>query len=164
MTPDYLWLLATQILDLAEQSLDPDDTEQDAPDRVFIAHGQPVVEFCEGPGTLVVWYDTISTRQVGRSDAMQKQLVITFFIDLWRCWPVGQNLPPSVEVIEEAVRLQHIDVWCLVNGVQQGFDQIVGCELVQFQEVRTLGPLGGVAGWRMPVTVGLSGYTASLPS
>lgn len=163
MTPDYLWQLATDIIDLAEQSLDPDLTEQDPPGRVFVHHGQPVIEFCD-TGTLCVWYDRIETRQVGRSDAHQKQLIVTFFIDLWRCWPVGNNIPPSLETIEEAVRLQHIDVWCLVNGVQRGFDGTVGCELVQYQEVRALGPLGGMAGWRMPVTVGLTGVPPSLPS
>ena len=159
MKHDYLWLLASRFMDLAEDSLAPALTEQDLPGRRFINHGQPVVEFCE-TGTLAIWYDTITTRQVGRNDAMQKQLVSTFFIDLWRCWPVGNNIPPTLEVVEDAVRLLQIDVWCLVNGVQKGFDHVVGCELVQFQEIRSLGPLGGMAGWRMPVTVGLTGHLA----
>lgn len=156
MQPDYLWRLAANLLALADDSLDPALTGQDVPGRQFIHHGQPVIEFCE-TGTLAVWYDAISTRQVGRSDAMQRQLVATFSIDLWRCWPIGNNIPPSLETVEEAVRLLHTDVWCLVNGVQRGFDGLTGCELVQFQEVRSLGPLGGMAGWRMPITVGLTG-------
>jgi hypothetical protein len=55
----------------------------------------------------------------------------------------------------------HIDAWCLVNGIQENLSRVVGCELVQYQEVRTLGPLGGMAGWRMPVTVGLNGVIPS---
>lgn len=156
MQKDYIWLLSQQLLALAESALDPAITGQDLPGRRFVHHGQPVVEFCE-TGTLALWHDPIQTRQVGRSDANQVQLVTTFFIDVWRCWPVGNNIPPSLERIQDAVRMLHIDVWCLINGIQKGFSDLSGCELVQYQEVRSLGPLGGMSGWRMPVTVGLSG-------
>jgi len=158
---DYLWLVAKQLLSLSEKSLDPTITGSDLPGRRFVHHGQPVVEFCE-TGTLTVWHDSLETRQVGRNDANQVQLVTTFFVDIWRCWPVGNNVAPSLERIEEAVRLLHIDVWCLVNGVQKGFSKLAGCELVQYQEVRTLGPLGGMSGWRMPLTVGLTGVAPLL--
>lgn len=161
LNPDYLWQISTEILSLAEQAIAPEITERDLPGRRFVHHGQPVVEFCD-TGTLCVWHDFIESRQVGRRDAPQLQLVTTFVIDLWRCWPVGTNIAPSLEVIEDAVQMLHNDAWCLINGFQGGFKELTGCELVQYQEMRTLGPLGGMAGWRLPVTVGLTGYSPML--
>jgi|688.fasta_scaffold01756_14 hypothetical protein len=160
MAPDYLWRLAEDLLVLAEDALDPTRTGIDLPDVRYVHHGQPVVEFCDG-GVLSLWHDVIQTRQVGRNDAGQTQLVVTFFIDIWRCWPIGTHIPPSLETIQDAVKMLHIDAWCLVNGIQENLSRVVGCELVQYQEVRTLGPLGGMAGWRMPVTVGLNGVIPS---
>lgn len=160
MNETYLWDLSQRLLKLAEKAIDPIRTKQDLPGRRLIHHGQPVVEFCD-TGILALWHNPIETRQVGRRDAPQLQVVTTFSIDLWRCWPVGNNIPPSVERIEEAVRLLHIDAWCLVDGIQNGLSDFANCELVQYQEVRALGPLGGMAGWRFPVTIGLSG---KLPS
>jgi hypothetical protein len=153
---DYVWLLSEQLLELAEKSLDPTLTGQDLPGRRFIHHGQPVVEFCE-TGTLSIWHDRFTSRQIGRRDAPQLLLTTTFFVDVWRCWPVGNNIPPSLERIQDAVRMLHIDVWCLINGLQKGFSKIAGCEHIEYEDVTSLGPLGGMAGWRMPVTVGLPG-------
>jgi hypothetical protein len=156
MQTDYLWRLSQELFHLTVHSLDPSRTGQEVPERRFISHGQPTVEFCEG-GTLALWHNPIETRQVSRTDALQLQLVTTFNIDLWRCWPVGSNFPPSPESIEDAVRLLQIDAIALIEGLQDGLETFASCELVQYQEVRALGPLGGMAGWRVPVTIGLSG-------
>ena len=161
MNPTYIWELSQELFDIAVAAVAPERTGQDVPDRRFIHHGQPVVEFCEG-GTMALWHTPIEFRQIGRYDAPQIQTVTTFNIDLWRCWPIGNNVPPSLERIEDAVRLLQIDAWCLIEGMQTGLAPLAACELVQFQEVRALGPLGGMAGWRMPITIGLSGKTPSL--
>lgn len=161
MKPDYLWQLSQTLFGVVQESLDPQYTGQEIPERRFVSHGQPTVEFCDG-GTLALWHTPIETRQVGRRDAPQLQLVTTFNIDLWRCWPVGNNFPPSPETIETAVRMLQVDVVCLLDGLHQRLAKFASCELVQYQEVRALGPLGGMAGWRVPVTVGLSGVDVSL--
>jgi hypothetical protein len=161
VTPDYLWRIAEQLMDAAETSLDPTITGIDLPGRRFIHHGQPVVEFCE-TGTMAVWHDSLATRQIGRNDAPQVQLSTFFFVDIWRCWPVGNNVPPSLERIEDAVRILYVDAWCLVNGMQNALRDIASCEMIQYQEMRALMPMGGMAGWRLPMNIGLSGATPLL--
>lgn len=162
MTPDYLWRIAQQLMDAAEDALDPSITEIDLPGRRFIHHGQPVVEFCE-TGTMAVWHDSLATRQIGRNDAPQVQVSTFFFVDVWRCWPVGNNIPPSLERIEDAVRILYVDAWCLLNGMQRRLQDIAGCEMIQYQEMRALMPMGGMAGWRLPINIGLSGVSPLLP-
>jgi len=157
----YIWDLSQSLFGLAEKAIDPTRTGQDLPGRRLIHHGQPPVEFCD-TGMLALWHTPIETRQVGRRDANQLQLVTTFNVELWRCWPVGSNMPPSLERIENAVRMLHIDIWCLIEGLQEGLTEFANCELVQYQEIRSLGPLGGMAGWRVPITIGLSGKTPLL--
>jgi hypothetical protein len=156
MTSDYLWRIAKQLMVASEQSLDPTITGIDLPGRRFIHHGQPVVEFCE-TGTLSVWHDSLNTRQIGRNDAPQIQISTFFFVDVWRCWPVGNNIAPSLEKIEDAVKILHVDAWCLLNGMQKRLQGLTGCEMIQYQEMRALVPLGGMAGWRLPIQIGLSG-------
>jgi hypothetical protein len=154
----YIWDLSRWLLGLAEKAIDPTRTGIDLPGRRFLFHGQPPIEFCD-TGTLALWHTPIETRQIGRNDALQLQLVTTFNVELWRCWPVGNNVAPSLERVEDAVKMLHTDVWCLLEGLQESLAQFASCELVQYQEVRALGPLGGMAGWRVPITIGLSGKT-----
>jgi hypothetical protein len=161
MNPGYLWELSTELLKAALWAVDPSRTGRDLPGRQFIHHGQPVIDFCD-TGTLALWHTPIETRQVGRRDAPQVQIVTTFNIELWRCWPVGNNMAPSLSALEDATKMLQTDVWCLITGLQHRLATIASCELLQYQEVRALGPLGGMAGWRVPITLGLSGNTPSL--
>lgn len=156
MDNTYFWNVSQELFALAEQAIDPQRTGHDLPGRRFIHHGQPVVEFCE-TGTMALWHQPIEFRQVGRREAQQTLTTTTFHIDLWRCWPMGGNAPPSVEQIEDAVEGLQVDGWCLLTGVQDGFKRITSCETVVFETLQALGPLGGMAGWRMSVLVGLSG-------
>lgn len=161
MGSEYLWELSQEFFELAEAALDPQRTGQDLPGKRLIHHNQPVVEFCE-TGTLAVWHGPIEFQQFGLRDAPQLLNVSTFNIEVWRCWPAGNVNPPSVEALEDATRAVNIDGWCLLTGVQAGIDRITSCESVTFQTMRVMGPLGGMAGWKLSLTVGLSGRVPPL--
>ena len=144
-----LWTLAEETLAECEQLLAQTVTRRTLPERRYVSHGQPPVEDCDG--VLVVWLPQVETRQVAARDAGQTMRVAGLAIDVWRCWPTGDTHPPKVSDLSEAALTLVDDVDRLTEGLA-GFlaDR---CASVEWRAAQPLGPLGGLAGWRLQVGV-----------
>lgn len=143
--------LAADVLAECERLLDPNVTGRSLPARRYVSHGQPPVEFCDG--LLAVWYGPMETRQVGENDAGQTLRVVELAIDVWRCWPVGDERIPDAEVLSKAAGVAADDL----DRLSLGLTAFVAsrCGVVAWRPAVSLGPLGGMAGWRLAVRLSL---------
>lgn len=144
-----LYELAEDVLAECEQLLDQTVTGRDLPERRYVSHGQPPVEDCDG--VLVVWWANVDTRQIGIREADQTVRVAGLVVDVWRCWPTGDTHPPTVAELSEASLTLADDVDRLTSGLAL----FLGgrCGPVEWSPAQPLGPLGGLAGWRIQVNV-----------
>lgn len=143
--------LAADVLAECELLLDPNVTGRSLPARRYVSHGQPPVEFCDG--LLSVWYPTMETRQIGDSDAGQTQRVVELAVDVWRCWPVGDERIPDAEVLSKAAGVAADDLDRLSLGLSSYLAP--RCGVVGWRPALSLGPSGGMAGWRLGVRLSL---------
>lgn len=119
------------------------------PERRYVSHGQPPVESCDG--LLAVWFGQVETRQVGPRDADVTRRVALLCVDVWRCWPTGDTQAPTVAELTQASRVAADDVDRLTAGL--GVWLADECGPVEWRPALPLGPQGGLAGWRLQVTV-----------
>jgi len=146
-----LYELAGDVLAECERLLGQTVTGRDLPERRYVSHGQPPVEDCDG--VLAVWLPQVETRQVGSSDAMVTRRVVSLAVDVWRCWPTGDAHPPEVRDLSEASLVLADDVDRLTAGLALFLGE--RCGPVEWRAAQPLGPLGGLAGWRLQVGVGV---------
>lgn len=167
MGATYIGDLLEALRDEALAALDPTRTGHPAPSRVFVSHGAPAVDVCEDDGLLAVYVDVVPhlhPRQRGRGPG--GCLVVPTMravVELWRCHPTMQHdgSPWGVGVYEDAALDLAADLWCLLVGLYTswlGGALTPGqpCEQVEFGAASPLGPSGGAAGWKVPITYTLS--------
>lgn len=135
----------------AEHLLSPSATGRNALARRYVSHGEPAVEVCDG--VLAVWTGPIDTKQVGTANAGVTQRSATVCVDVWRCWPTGDTQPPTVKALEAATLGLADDVDRLTLGLSTWLS--CQCESVSWRPATPLGPMGGMAGWRLQIAVGL---------
>ena len=171
MGAGYLDTLAHDLLDAALDGLAVGRTGVATPTRVYVAHGEPAVDICTGEanGQLTVHAEPAgSVIHVGAPEApriprtLLVQPVATFVIQVWRChvaFTDDGNIP-SADVLDDAASMLLTDLWCLLTQVydeaRDGTLFSVDCMRVTIGDTEALGPLGGAAGWAVPVTVALS--------
>ena len=143
--------LAADTLDEATRLLDPNVTGRDLPARRYVSHGQPPVEFCDG--LLAVWLGPLDTAQVGPAVAHQTRRVITLSVDVWRCWPTGDSKPVGPDDLSKVSLALADDLDRLSLGLSGWL--AARCGPVTFSPAQSLGPNGGMAGWRLSVQVGI---------
>lgn len=133
---------------------------EDAPERRYVAHGLPVADCDQLTVHLVRLVPRLleDPRQ-GRCTILHQAVMET---RLWRCWPTGtEKVPtPSAAVIGDAARQLAADGWALWKGltrawVEGAWPEGVPCKQVKWGTLEPLTPQGGLAGWRLDVTVQL---------
>jgi hypothetical protein len=144
-----IYELQDAILAECEALLSPSLTGRSIPARRYVSHGQPPVESCDG--LLAVWSSSLETRQIGRSDIDITHRVILLNVDIWRCWPTGDSQPPTLDELTNASLMVCDDVDRLTKGL--GVYLAEYCGPVEWRPALPVGPLGGMAGWRITVMV-----------
>jgi len=143
--------LAADTLEEATRLLDPNVTGRSLPARRYVSHGQPPVEFCDG--LLAVWLGPLDTVQVGQAVGHQTRRVITMSVDVWRCWPTGDSHPVPPEDLSNVSLMLADDLDRLTVGLSGWLSS--RCGPVSWSPAQSLGPNGGMAGWRLSVGVGI---------
>ena len=146
-----LWTLGEDTLAECEALLAQTVTQRSLPERRYVSPGQPPVEDCDG--VLVVWFPQVETRQVSARNAGVTMRLASLAVDVWRCWPTGDSHPPTVEALSEATLVLLDDVDRLTAGLAEWLGE--RCGTVEWRAAQPLGPLGGLAGWRLQVGVSL---------
>lgn len=168
MGASYLGDMLEAVRDAAEDGLDPARTGHALPNHVLVTQNAPAVDLCTDDGVLAVYVwraPHIHPRTVAR---MPSTCLVTvtaeLVIELWRCVPTLDdegNPRPDVDYENSALDLA-TDLWCMLTHLYvawQDGDLGAPCKAVTFGAVQPLGPSGGVAGWRIPLTVHLSDAT-----
>lgn len=165
MGVSYLGNVAEDLLAVALDGLAPLRTGHPAPDRVYVAHGAPAVDLCDGDGLLVVYLDAIdhvASRGGGRMPgACVMAATAVYKIELWRCVPsLGDNGEPlaAADYEDSALDLL-VDLWALLGHLylEWAAGQLgAPCHDVQFGAARVMGPSGGAAGFLLPVSYTLN--------
>lgn len=166
MSASYLADCTQDVLDAAEQAIDPARTSHALPERIFVAHAEPVViKGCEQLTVHLHQPRSVYNRAKPASprvpERCQVLLIATATLQLWRCWPEGadERLPTAAEYSAAASALE-VDLWCLLtymhNAAFSG-DLIDGldCKSVTVGDALALRPQGGMAGWQLPVDFAL---------
>lgn len=143
--------LLPEVLRQAERLLAPAATSRNLPARRYVSHGEPAVEFCDG--LLAVWAGPVETKQVGPTKASVTHRVATVCVDVWRCFPTGDTQPPTTDQLQAVSLTLADDVDRLTRGLAEWLS--CQCQTVAWRPTVTLGPTGGMAGWRVVVQVGL---------
>lgn len=143
--------LLPAVLTEAERLLSSTVTGRDTPARRYVSHGEPAVEFCDG--MLAVWAGPVETKQVGPSKASVTSRVATVCVDVWRCFPTGDTQPPTTDELQQVSLMLADDVDRLTCGLAGWLSG--QCRTVVWRPTVSLGPSGGMAGWRVVVQVGL---------
>ena len=133
------------------------------PDRQFLTHGNLPALDCPA---LAVTVTNLQARQ-SPPNRCTVEPRLRLFVWVVRCYPTlddNGNPPPSADETAAAKLLQH-DLGTLWDGLTErwakatlfpSFDAI-DCERVTFEMAQPMGPLGGTAGWSMPILVDVSG-------
>ena len=175
MQPQYLDLMAADLLDAALAGLAEARTGIPPPGRRYTAHGRPVVDICEasdGTGQLSVYADpraplafVSNNPRAGALSSVPRTLLIapvaTFTIEWWRCHPaftVGGEIPDAAD-LDAAASMLLVDLWCMATQLlaewRAGTLLSVRCASLEIGPVASLGPLGGAGGWSISVRAGL---------
>lgn len=144
-------LLAVAVAALAADGASP------APDRQYIAHGA-VTWDCELLAVNVVRILPKITDP--RLQPCAVLHLVTYAVTLLRCYPVptDQGNPPSASDLTDAGRNLATDGQALWKGLTRAWvegEWPVGipCSRVTWDGLEPLAPSGGLAGWRVAVTV-----------
>jgi len=143
--------LLTDVLACAENVLGSSATGRDELARRYVAHGEPPVEFCDG--MLAVWAGPVETKQVAVSKATVTTRMVQVCVDVWRCFPTGDTNPPTTDELQRVSLMLADDVDRLTLGLSHWLS--CNCRTVMWRPTQSLGPSGGMAGWRVLVQVGL---------
>jgi len=140
-----------------------------APDRQFIAPGNPVHDCCE---QLAVWVNPVGagSRSPGTLAPVMQITRPTFRVHATRCVPTGrlvgkQYVPPTPEVLSASAEQHLADGWALWNHIfnmvnaELLFQQCL--DMVQWN-MTVITPSGGCVGWELSFVVGLDGYAEEL--
>lgn len=162
--------LLVDLLDAGVDGLAVERTGNPEPDRVYISHGPPSVEVCEGDGLLVVYLDVaraVFARSQPANPPVAKTCNVawqaTLRLELWRCYPSSapDGGPNTPEALTEASAALSRDGWCLLTEISRrhfagDLFASVGCAEVTLQGLTILGPLGQAAGVATSVVVAIS--------
>lgn len=164
MPREYLAETADAILDAALAALAPDITGHPAPSKVFVSHGDPVMDLdgcCDSGGTLAVHLGRPQSGVPIRWDSLKTPCMVltrsAFTVSLFRCVPVFNTDQPGYAPTEDELTASAndllTDLWCLICGLREairaGDIQAGGCDDVRLTESRTVEPQGGCAGWQV---------------
>ena len=171
MPANYLHGVASDLLSAAQNGLTQACTGHEEPERVYVAHGVPVVDGCANThGQLTVHLSKIGTRPVSPrtnrtpgANQCQIMAVAQFAIQLFRCVPVpnDRGVPPTDTALDESAADLMLDAWALYSHIiaeRAAGDLIsgLGCDGVAIGEITPIAPSGGTAGWQFTVDVMLS--------
>ena len=171
----YLDDLATSLLAEAFAALAAGRTGVTAPAKTYVAHGDPVADFdgcCGngqddyGGGILTVHLgaptaDPIDFSPPDRTQGCHRSIRVRYTITLLRCVPAlnQDGTAPAAAALDASAGQLAADLWCLVTGVLASVadDTWPGtpgasCRDVLFEDVITLEPEGGCAGWQVVVS------------
>lgn len=168
MPREYLAETADAILDAALAALAPDITGHPAPGKVFVSHGDPVMDLdgcCAGGGTLAVHLGRPQSGVPIRWDPPSVKtpcMTLTkaaFTVSLFRCVPAIDttrgDYSPSEDDLTTSANDLLTDLWCLICGlraaIRAGAIAAGGCDDVRLTESRTVEPQGGCAGWQVTI-------------
>jgi hypothetical protein len=146
-----LYDLGSSVLAECEALLAQPVTGRRLPQRRYVSHGQPPIEECDG--VLVVWFSQVEVRQIGLRDAGITNRVVAVNIDVWRCWPTGDTQPPQPTELSAASSIVADDCDRLTAGLSAWL--VERCGPVEWRPAVPLGPQGGLAGWRLQVSLAL---------
>lgn len=154
MPADYLQILASDLLAAALAGLAPARTGNPEPDRVYISHGAPAWDDCDGSGQLSVWVGPIQHVQVALGNVCQIRPSAPLCVTLLRCVPTmnDDGSPPSAAALTASAGELNRDVWSLLTELY-AFAAALGCDMVDVGSAEPLGPEGGLAGWRVCLDV-----------
>ena len=157
MPASFLADLAADLLAAAYAGLDQTITGNPAPDRVYISHGEPAWDFCDGTGTLVVFVSPISHRQIASHAKCWISPTANFCVELIRCVPslTDEGSPPPAADLTDSAESLLRDIWSLLQAIYEWFG-LFDCEMVDVGQAIALGPAGGAAGWRVCLSMTLS--------
>jgi len=158
MPADYLQLICVDLLGASAIALDVTRTGNPNPVRQLVTHGEPVWDLgdhCESQ--LAVWHGPILHRQVAQGRVCQILPLSTFYVEIVRCVPVQRDdgSAPSPDVLTDSADELNRDAWSLLTDLYVwAADR--GCDEIDFGPAETVGPLGGIGGWRVAITVSLN--------
>lgn len=176
MGPGDLDLLAHDVLDACVEILDgiPADepTLAGAPDRAFVAPGEPVWDCCD---QLAVHAPSIGEQATGPFGAVGNAAkrhvfgripMVRIQVTITRCVPEGTVVgtsfqPPTVTALQDAAAQIHADGWALHNGIFNRIAQGIltdRCSEVAWDGLESATPAGGCAGWTFLLRFQLDGY------
>lgn len=166
MTSTYLSDCVEDVLESAQDAVDVTRTTHTNPERVFVAHGEPVV--VKGCEQLTVHLDTpravwqrSKPGQPRVPEQCQALLVGRAIVQLWRCWPEPDvSGVPSADAYTAASQGLEVDLWCLLTGLHEdrAAESLVtdhDCKSIVIGDAQALRPLGGMAGWQLAVEFAL---------
>mgnify|MGYP001563391616 CR=1 FL=1 len=162
----FLYDLAQEILDTAEDSLSQARTGHPAPNRVNVAWGEPPADECCGEGGQLTIHldDDIAVTHATRGN--QPCMILptaSFVITLFRCHAgSSDNEPiPGSEVLDADAKSLMADLWALLTGIYDAIADAslfadIDCATVTVGPAATLTPEGGCAGLTVRLSVALS--------
>jgi hypothetical protein len=164
--------LNTAAVELLVASVEALDTIPDfdagldgAPDRAFIAPGDPALDCCDQLTVNVAQIldaPTAGGLAAGRKVAASVNHVY-FAVTITRCVhvPDGDGNPPTSDELEADAAQMNADAWVLWNHLQnlwRSGDLFTFCDEVFWDGLRPLGPSGGCGGWTLFIHISLDGY------
>lgn len=162
---------------------DADPSLDGAPDRQFVAPGQPVVDFGADDccSQLAVWPVAIAEKSTtpggldagrrAQRDAWVNDVLLLAQIN--RCIPTGSTSslgtykPPTAAELTASAAQLNADAWALwhyLHAAVQAELLLTLCDNVVLEGIASMAPSGGCAGWLVTVRVALGGYTATIGS
>lgn len=172
--------LAVQLLEHCVEALDtiPDFEPQlvGAPDRSFIAPGQPVWDCCEQLAVHVQQAQDAALGSAGTSGLRPnfgKINHVTLVATITRCIPTGAEKRgggytiPTTEALQATAEQINADGWALWNHIYnliRAGEFLTLCTEVFFDGLVAVVPAGGCAGWTVVVRARLDGYDEVLGS
>lgn len=166
---DYLHERAQDLLDDSLLGLAAARTGHAVPSRVYVSHGTPAVDVCEGStGQLTVHLFPsrpiimTSLAKDGRRQCLVR-LTANFRVQVWRCaLSVDDDGPVGATALGDIDEVLSRDLWSLLTYLHaqraagQLFDGVSTCDVVTIGEPRLLEESGLAAGWEVPVTLDLN--------
>lgn len=164
MDATILRTMANDLLKAARDAYNEVSGSHPAPARQLIAHGVPAHD-CDA---LIVWLERMPTQQQPNRGKCGRIVQPTFNLEVSRCYPTadGRARIPTGAEEQRVAELLLDDLWTINHHLTSEwssgtlFRSFTGidCEDVQWQPVIALNNQGGIAGWRMPIVVTLTGY------
>jgi hypothetical protein len=180
--PGDLFVLAGVLLSAGAEALDTiptfDATLAGAPERQLICHGPPAHDCCEQLSVFVPLMAEGDTTPGGldagkRASRNARINHVTLTLEITRCVPIGTEsttgtyTPPTAQSITDSTEQIHADGWALWNHLfnLKSSEQLLSlCDGMFFDGIIAVAPLGGCAGWIVPLRAQLGGYQELLGS